>query len=292
MTLFIDLRASGKGGIVADAAQAWDDGTVQVSAADFAQRVAGKDLLLATHGFNVDRQSGIESLSLWSQRSPLPPDGLFVGILWPGDSRFLPFVDYVYEGSEAISSGKLLAAYLNKNATLAQSLSFFSHSLGARAVLETIRGLNTKSRRAILMAGAIEDTCLAKEYADAAAKIEKICVVASVKDDVLKWAFPPGNLVGEIVMHGHPYDRTALGRSGPFRPLPADLNVITEQLPESWDYGHLDYLAQKPIGAAFAVAPWPYDANASVPVDVMKAENAGWKPAWSAASTTALFKAN
>jgi len=289
MTLFIDLRASSKGGIVADAAQAWDDGTKLVSEADFAKRVLAKDLLLATHGFNVDRQSGIDSLSLWSQRTSLSSNGLFIGILWPGDSRFLPFVDYVYEGSEAISSGKLLAAYLNKNIVLAQSLSFFSHSLGARTVLETIRGLNIKPRRAILMAGAIEDTCLTKEYADAAAKIAKICVVASVKDDVLKWAFPPGNLVGEIVMHGHPYDRSALGRSGPFRPLPPNLNVVTEQLPEGWGYGHLDYLAQKPLGAAFTAPPWPYDASAGIPIDVTKAENAGWKPAWSAASTTAFF---
>jgi len=290
VTLFVDLRASGKGGIVADAAQAWNDGTTLVSAQAFAQLVAGKDVLLATHGFNVDRQDGIDSLTLWSQRSSLPSNALFVGVLWPGDSKFIPFIDYVYEGSEAISSGKLLAVYLNQNATLAQSLSFFSHSLGARTVLETIRGLNTKPRRAILMAGAIEDTCLAKEYADAAAKVAKICVVASVKDDVLKWAFPPGNLVGEIVMHGHPYDRTALGRSGPFLPLPAGLSVVTEQLSEEWNYGHLDYLAQKPLGPPFPVPLPMYASNAAVPVDDTKPENAGWKPAWSAASAVTQFQ--
>jgi hypothetical protein len=284
MPLFIDLRASGKGGIVADTAQAWDDGTLLVSETQFAQRVLGRDVLLAAHGFNVDRQAGIDSLSLWNRRCSLPANGLFVGVLWPGDSRFLPFVDYVYEGSEAISSGKLLAAYLNKNASPAQSLSFFSHSLGARTVLETIRGLNIKPRRAILMAGAIEDTCLAKEYADAAAKVSKICVVASVSDDVLKWAFPPGNLIGEIVMHGHPYDRTALGRSGPFRPLPPNLNVVAQQIPESWNYGHLDYLAQEAIGPPFA-APLPtLNSNDPIPVNVTDPINAGWKPAWSAAS--------
>jgi hypothetical protein len=290
MALFIDLRASGKGGIVADAAQAWDDGTTLVSAQAFTQRIAGKDVLLATHGFNVDRQAGIDSLSLWSRRCSMPPNGLFVGVLWPGDSRFLPFVDYVYEGSEAISSGKLLASYLNSNAALAQSLSFFSHSLGARTVLETIRGLNSKPRRAILMAGAIEDTCLTKEYADAAAKVAKICVVASVCDDVLKWAFPPGNLIGEIVMHGHPYDRTALGRSGPFRPLPHNLNVVAQQIPEGWDFGHLDYLAQEAMGPPFAV-PLPIpNSNDPIPVDVNDPNNAGWKPAWSAAGAVTQFQ--
>ena len=290
MPLFIDLRASGKGGIVADTAQAWDDGTTLVSETEFSQRIVGKDLLLAAHGFNVDRQAGIDSLSLWNQRCNLPPNGLFVGVLWPGDSRFLPFVDYVYEGSEAISSGKLLAAYLNKNAALAQSLSFFSHSLGARTVLETIRGLNIKPRRAILMAGAIEDTCLAEEYADAAAKVSKICVVASVSDDVLKWAFPPGNLVGEIVMHGHPYDRTALGRSGPFRPLPPNLNVVALQIPEAWNYGHLDYLAEKGLGPPFAVPLPTPNPNDPIPVNAADPQNAGWKPAWSAAGAVTQFQ--
>jgi Alpha/beta hydrolase of unknown function (DUF900) len=143
MTLFIDLRASGKGGIVADEGQAWVDGTTLVSSEDFAQRVRGRDLFLATHGFNVDRQDGIDSLSLWSRRCPLPVNAMFIGVLWPGDSRLLPFVNYVYAGTEAMSSGKLLAAYLNKNAVMAQSLAFFSHSLGVRVVLQTIRDLNT-----------------------------------------------------------------------------------------------------------------------------------------------------
>ena len=234
MTLFIDLRASGKGGIVADEAQAWIDGVTPVTSEDFAQRVRGRDVFLATHGFNVDRQDGIDSLSLWNRRCSPPVNALFVGVLWPGDSQWLPFVNYVYAGSEAISSGKLLATYLNKNAAMAQSLAFFSHSLGARVVLETIRCLNTKPRRAILMAGAIENNCLTREYADAASKVAKICVVASESDDVLKWAFPPGNLVGEIVMHGHPYDTTALGRDGPVRPLPASLNVVAVQIPSRW----------------------------------------------------------
>jgi hypothetical protein len=290
MTLFIDLRATPKGGIVADEACAWEDGTKLVSPEDFAKRLLGKDVLLATHGFNVDRATGIAALSLWIQRSTLPPSALYVGVLWPGDSRFVPFIDYVYEGSEAIASGKKLAAYLNRNSTLAQSLSFFSHSLGARMVLETIRGLTIPPRRAILMAGAIEYNCLAREYADAAAKVGQICVVASTKDAVLKWAYPPGNLVGEIVMHGHPYDRTALGRLGPLRPLPQNLNVSAIQISEKWDFGHLDYLAQDPLGRPFTVPlenPGSYDAE---PVNPADPANAGWKPAWSAAITVTKFR--
>ena len=290
MTIFIDLRASGKGGIVADVGQAWEDGTKLISPGDFAQRVAGRDLLLAAHGFNVDREAGIESLSLWGARCSLPGNGMFIGVLWPGDSRFVPFIDYVYEGSEAIASGKLLATYLNKNAVLSQSLSFFSHSLGARTILEAIRGLAAKPRLAVLMAGAIEDNCLAREYADAAARIAKICVVASAQDDVLKWAFPAGNLVGEIVMHGHPYDRTALGRSGPLRPLPPGLFVCSVQLPPIWNYGHLDYLRKAPPGPLFPLPltmPSPQDSQ---PKQVGVPPNPGWKPAWSAAVTATKFQ--
>jgi hypothetical protein len=282
MTLFVNLRASANGGIVAGEASAWDDGVSPVSAKDFANRVEGRDLLLATHGFNVDQQGGIKALSMWSQRCKLPDSCLFVGVLWPGDSRLHVVVDYVYEGVEAIASGKLLAAFLNQNATLAQSLSFASHSLGARTVLETVRGLDTRPRRVILMAGAIENDCLAREYADAAAKAEEIYVLASRSDAVLKWAFPAGNLIGEIIMHGHPYDRTALGRNGPARPLASGLQVGAWQIPDAWDYGHLDYLPKDVIGREAklpVVAPGP---QSQIPVDESDPANAGWKPAWSA----------
>jgi len=183
MTLFVNLRASPNGGIVAGEASAWDDGALPVTAEEFARRVNGRDVLFATHGFNVDQQDGINALSLWSQRCKLPESSLFVGVLWPGDSTLLPVVDYVYEGVEAISSGKLLANYLNQNATQAQSISFVSHSLGACTVLETIRGLDVKPQRVILMAGAIENDCLVKEYADAAVKAVKIYVAYSGDGD-------------------------------------------------------------------------------------------------------------
>src|SRR5690349_14146021 len=97
MALFINLRASSRGGIVAAEATAWDDGSF-VSPARFAALVAGRNLLLATHGFNVDQKSGIDALSLWSQRCMVPYPWLFVGVLWAGDSKYLPIVDYVYEG--------------------------------------------------------------------------------------------------------------------------------------------------------------------------------------------------
>ena len=284
MTLFVNLRASANGGIAAPNASAWDDGTLPLSAAEFANRVAGRDVLFATHGFNVDQQDGIAALSLWSQRCNLPDNCLFVGVLWPGDSKYVPVIDYPFEGDEAITCGQRLAEYLNANATRAESISFVSHSLGARTILEAVKRLDAKPRRVILMAGAIEDNCLAREYADAAAKVEEIYVLASRSDDVLKLAFPAGNLIGEILMHGHPYNRTALGREGPARPIPSNLHVAAWQIPDGWDFGHGDYLPSGKIADEFPLpvaAPGP---GTAVPVDEHAAASAGWKPAWSASA--------
>jgi len=180
-------------------------------------------------------------------------------------------------------------SYLNRNATRAQSISFASHSLGARIVLETVRGLDTNPRRVILMAGAIEDDCLVNEYADAAAKTSEIYVLASRSDFVLEWAFPAGNLIGEIIMHGHPYDHTALGRNGSVRPIPSNLHVGAWQIPDVWNYGHLDYLPKDTIGPVFPLlvaAPGP---DTGGPVDQNDPASAGWKPAWSAGAVATLL---
>jgi hypothetical protein len=283
MTLFVNLRASPVGGIVADQARAWDD-AVPLAPEAFASRVAGRNVLLATHGFNVNQPDGIQALSVWSTRVALPSSWVFVGVLWAGDSRYAPIVDYVYEGVEAIQSGRLLARYLNDHAAGAQGLAFASHSLGARMVLETIRGLDACPRRIVLMAPAIENDCLAREYHDAALKVsEMVYVLASRSDAVLHFAFPAGNLIGEIVMHGHPYDRTALGREGPARPLPTDVKVTSWQIPDGWGYGHLDYLPRGPIGGPIV----PPEGGPG-PDDPVPASPGGlpWKPAWSAGAVT------
>ena len=279
MTFFIDLRATPSGGICAQEATLWDDGTQPVSTADFASRAGGRDVILAAHGFNVDRKSGIKALSSWEQRCQLPGNNLFIGVLWPGDSRYFPVVDYPFEGDEAIASGRLLAQFINGNADGAASISLVSHSLGSRTVLEALSGMNRSARRLILMAGAIENDCLVKEYQAAAMKAKEIYILASRSDLVLELAFPVGNLVGEIIMCGHPYFRTALGRDGPAQPLSLDQRGGVWQIPEGWDYGHLDYLPKDtngPLCAPPVRVPGEADSPPfKPPVD-------GWKPSWSA----------
>jgi pimeloyl-ACP methyl ester carboxylesterase len=285
MTLFIDLRATPSGGICATEATVWDEGRTLVATDDFLSRIQGRDLILATHGFNVSRADGIKALSSWDTLCQLPPSALFIGVLWPGDSRYLPVLDYPFEGNEAITSGQLLARFLNQNANSAASVSLVSHSLGARMILEALAGLQNKVRRLIIMAGAIENDCLTREYQSAAVKAEEIYVIASKQDWVLEFAFPTGNLIGEILMHGHPYCKVALGRNGPAIPIPLTQRGGAWQIPADWKYGHLDYLPSEVIGH---VLPPPIIApgESSTPTDSAD----GWKPAWSASAVATQVK--
>ena len=283
MTLFVNLRGIPSGGIVADEAQVLEDGATPIDTADFAARIRGRDMVLATHGFNVGQKSGVNALTIWGEHYGLASPAEYVGVLWPGDSRFLPILDYPVEGAEANRSGRLLAKFLNRWAAGAASLSFVSHSLGARMVLETVRGLERgrEVRRMILMAGAIEDDCLVNEYRDAAARVQEITVVASREDWVLQFAFPIGNPIGEIVMRGHPYFNAALGREGPSEPIPLTKRGGAWQIPDRWDIGHLDYLPGERGGPQIpppvVAVPGP---DTPEPVDPTLKE---WKSSWSAA---------
>ena len=279
MTLFIDLRAIPSGGITAEEATLWDDGVLPVPISDFASRIRGRDIILCAHGFNVGRASGVAALSHWNDLFLLSGAALFVGVLWPGDSRFLPILDYPVEGEVAIQSGRLLARFLNQNAGNAASVSFVSHSLGGRMILAALDRLERDARRLILMAGAIEDDCLVNEYKSAAGKAREIYTLSSKSDWVLKLAFPIGNPVGEIIMHGHPYFKTALGRKGPAEPISLDQRGGAWQIPDDWGYGHLDYLPGAAMGPRF---PPPIAApGESDPLPLVPALP-GWKPSWSA----------
>jgi len=283
MTLFIDLRATPSGGICAAEASIWEDGTRLLTTQDFVSRSSGRDLVLATHGFNVDRASGIAKLTAWSQLLEIPASDLFVGVLWAGDSQLLGAFSYPMEGSEAIQSGRLLAQFLNQSAGQAASVSFASHSLGARTFLEALNGTTGNARRLTFMAAAIEDDCLSNEYAHAASKAAEIYVLASRSDKVLQLAFPLGNLFGEIDMRGNPYYAAALGRNGPAMPIPIAQRGGAWQIPDSWKYGHGDYL---PSGTVDAPFPLPINLPSQIASAPGDPDANAWKPSWSAAAVS------
>lgn len=300
MTYFIDLRADSAGGNpVADVSGivVRTDAQPNPNPANpldpsLLQAIQGRDVLLGTHGFNVNRADGMANLSHWNEWLQLGANGFFVGVLWPGDSRWLPIVDYPVEGDEAIKSGQLLAEYLDANFTAANSLSFASHSLGARMVLETIRNLSgaTRVKTLTLMAAAIDDTALVKEYSDAAARVGKVSVLASSRDDVLEFAFPAGNPVAGILTRGVPYWHGALGRFGP-NPADQPVNLWkAPNIPDNWAFGHHSYINCSGPVVGPPAESGPFLPPAVPPQGTPAPSNAlNWQQAWAAGFVSTRF---
>jgi alpha/beta hydrolase family protein DUF900 len=302
VTYFIDLRAHSVGGnpaanvndIVIRAHDNPDPNPSTPLGPALIEAIQGRDVLLATHGFHVTRDNGIEYLTHWSNWLHLDANHVFVGVLWPGDSKWIPFLDYPVEGDEAIRSGDLLAQYLIANFSGAASLSFTSHSLGARVMLQTIRNLPGSPRLSslTLMAAAIDDTCLVDEYADAAQKMARISVLASKCDEVLKLAFPAGNVASGIVTRGDPYWHGALGRYGPNPPNQPSALYGSPILPDSWNFGHGNYINCEGVFAGppkesgkFAALPLvvpPAAAPLPQPTIAPPAADSNWQQAWAA----------
>ena len=280
MTRFLDVRlAAVGGGLSAFVAinQGTEIGNYESSnQAQLLADIRGRHVLIATHGFNVNRAAAIACLSNWERLLQLPDPSLFVGLLWPGDSIWLHGLDYPEAPRIADETGELIGPYLDAQFTGAASISFASHSLGARVLLSTVSKMTRPVRRATIMAGAIDNDCLNIEFQTAAAAIGEISLLASNQDKVLSAAFPLGNFLGGILAAGHPWWRAALGRSGPTWPWPANVKAPFE-IPGNWDFGHGDYLQIDPPSPSIAV---PTD----VPQDGSRTPAAKfWQAAWTAA---------
>jgi len=171
---FLSTRAQSVGGPVGPVKILDSDrpGYPSDLAQDLLAAIRGREVFFGVHGFEVNQADGIAHLTYWFNNLQIG-DAVPIGILWPGDCILPVFVDYIVEGHEAIRSGKLLAEFVNANFTGAVSLCFASHSLGARVVLKAIDGLSAsfRIRRALLMAGAIDNNCLTGEYSNAAKKV-------------------------------------------------------------------------------------------------------------------------
>ena len=225
MTLFLNFRTRPTGGAVnsnpqlysglGDGAPGWS----VVPPAQLRTTFAGKSVLFAVHGFNVNQPRGVVSLGLLDKYLALAAPGLFVGVLWPGDS-VIPIVDYPFEGSVALECGGRLADFCNDFCSSAQTVSFVSHSLGARLVLKTVSRLKRKAQVVCLTAAAINRDCLTSEYAIAAQNSEQISLLASREDLVLKVAFTVGDPFADLLHDDHTPFEIALGSEGPRRPRP------------------------------------------------------------------------
>ncbi len=301
MPYFINFRSHAVGGWIDTSSTvklqlsppATADGFNQPSSdpSRFAEAVRDRQVLIGTHGFNVDFAGGVTSLSYWSSLLHLPDSAVFVGVLWPGDSVWAHGLDYPEEPRVADDAGERLAAFIESAMGEAADISFVSHSLGARVVLQAASHMTRRTRRITLMAGAIDDNCLLSEFKSVVQRTDRISVLASRRDEVLALAFPLGNLLGGILDKGHPWWHSALGRDGPARPLPGNLEAPFA-IPHNWGYGHHHYLQHDPpyAGPDVSEVTIPVDNSPDPLLDGEKKPFDGWQEAWSAAFVSTRFK--
>jgi hypothetical protein len=297
MTQFIDCRLSAVGGELATSV-AVNHGTslndyTGLALGELIASVRGRHVLIATHGFNVDRADGIASLSNWGSILQLPQASAFVGLLWPGDSVWAHGLDNGVEAKVSDDAGVKIAEFVDTNFATAASVSFASHGLGARVILSTISRMSLPVRQVTIMAGAVDDNALTDEFADAAGRIGEISVLSSAKDEVLTWAFPIGNLASGIIAVGHPWWHGALGHAGPAQPWPENMTA-PYGIPDNWIYQHGHYLAVNQPPAPRLPIPTEVPPDGTAPLCAECLPNGdpvpGWTEAFSAAFASSRFR--
>ncbi len=290
MTRFLDVRISAVGGALA-ASVAILQGTsisnyVTLDSRQLLDDIQGRHVLIGIHGFNVNRADGIAHLSNWETLLQLGPLAVFVGLLWPGDSIWAHGLDYPEEPRIANEAGALISPFLDDNFGNAASVSFVSHSLGARVLLQSVSRMSLPVRRATLMAGAIDNNCLNTEFKGAAAKIGEISLLASKKDTVLSTLFPLGNLFAGIIAEGHPWWRAALGHCGPSKPIPSNFQSPF-RIADNWNFDHGNYL-QIDLPPSPSI-PLPTNVQPNGTTRPANGDQ-GWQEVWSAAFCSTRFQ--
>ncbi|HEY1901562.1 MAG TPA: alpha/beta hydrolase [Terracidiphilus sp.] len=297
MTRFLDCRIAPVGGELATSVAVSQGTSINdytgLAMSDLLDSIGSQHVLIATHGFNVNRADGIACLSNWESLLQLPMSSAFVGLLWPGDSIWAHGLDYPSEPKVADDAGVLIAGFLDTAFATAASISFVSHSLGARVVLSTINNMSLPVRRLTLMAGAVDDNCLTTEFQAAAQKVDQISILSSAKDKVLSAAFPMGNFFAGIIAAGHPWWHAAIGHAGASTPWPSNLQAPS-MIPSNWDYQHSNYLQIDNPPAPSLPIPITVPPNGS-PVlapdcDANGAAIPGWQEAFSAAFVSSRFR--
>lgn len=179
------------------------------------------------HGFNVEEQSGRESLTkLARELDAIEPASAIVFVLWPGDSPVGPLSYSFTEGKQANDTGLELARFIEAQVGNTVPLNFVAHSLGCRVTMETLTRLNKMSDgdrdeypvgQVCLLAAAIDDCSLSlpNKYKQAAERAQRILVLSSVEDKVLKFIYPLGDLLQSFIYLFRETAGLALGYRGP-----------------------------------------------------------------------------
>ena len=254
MTLFLDFRTQGVGGSILEEPRVLEaNGFVDpislrpLGASLPEERMLGREVVFATHGFNVSRKQGVHALARLERDLGLRAELVFVGVLWPGDF-WTPVINYPAEAEDAVRCGRLLAKFANETLARARGVSLVSHSLGGRLVLEAAKHLARPAHEVCLLAAAVDDDCLStKQYAAARERTGRISVLASQKDTVLRLSYPVGDFFSDLFYDDDSPARKALGYHGPH---PRSLERVQHaQIPPGEKYGHGDYLPPSDLNA-------------------------------------------
>ena len=243
MTHFISFRAGGTGRGLGEPMLLTGDPAVGnlrlMSDLEFRSAVEGRHMLFGTHGFNTSYRGGARQLAQFDRDIALGSRGVFFGILWPGDAA-VPFINYPFEAADAVECGRRLAALCNTRCATALGLSFVSHSLGGRLVLEAVRRLSRKARMMCLMAAAVDRDVLTNQYRAALRNCEHVYVLSSTKDKILRIAYPAGDFLSDLFGDSDSPFRSALGLHGP-RPA-AGPDVDDNRIPANPPCDHMGYM--------------------------------------------------
>lgn len=205
------------------------------------------------HGFNVNRKEGKEGLSRLAGYLASIKEGAIVIVLWPGDHWTGP-LSYSFEGRDADDTALELTRYIERVIPSQTPISFIAHSLGSRVTMETISHLLDSDypvNQVCLMAAAVDDYSLAcpDEYLSVAQLCERIAVLSSKRDNVLKYAYPTGDFIQKLFFFHKEHVGFALGYKGPKQckdhndsNYPVPNNILHIPIPDNRDADHDDYI--------------------------------------------------
>lgn len=237
---------------------------------DVSKVFRGKRICFVLHGFNVDLQNGQKSCGPMAQRlsdianAALAATGadMAVPVLWPGDG-FIGW-SYITAFGHAESTGLRFSDFLASSSFMAAEVSFISHSLGARVVLETVSkciarfGGRIIFNTAILMAPAVDEAAFDDSKflpVSGPGGLKRIVVLSSVQDMVLRYWFAIGDAVERALWWNYKSGSRALGRFGPRFADASPARTVTESyaIAPGLDQDHGDYL---PAGGAPPAQGW------------------------------------
>ncbi len=213
--------------------------------ADLAAAAAGRTLVLITHGFNVGPIEAVAQLQATAASMALPPTHVAAVVIWPG-SFAVPVVNYPFEHKDAVAAGQRLARLIT-HLPRVSGIAAFSHSLGARVMLELARHAPRPLQLLCLTAAAADDDLFrpAGQYGDVITRTNRVVVVHSRSDLVLRITYPVGDFLSDLFLgDSDSFKAAALGYGGP-RPVAGS---VPREIPRVLNHGHGDYIGPSDKG--------------------------------------------